>query len=222
VKCSLAWAAVVVSIITSAPGFAADQPAARPTANLPAAAPANYSNQPSNLEARAETIGSSASTPAPATKIKATNNNDEPPELSVPGPVAVTPTALPLLPLPPAAPSALITLKQRPGTHRFFDRKNSFALGAAAISLTADAVSTQQGLSYPGFYEVNPVARPFVKTRAGAAVYSAGSLGLLAGAMYLAHRTHHHRLERVLPFALAGWEGLLSARNYRVISSRPR
>ena len=96
------------------------------------------------------------------------------------------------------------------------------ALGAAAISLTADAISTQQGLAYPGFYEVNPVARPFVKTSGGAAVYSAGSLALLAGGMYLAHRAHHHKLERILPFALAGWEGLLSARNYHVIANRTR
>ena len=192
-KSAIALAGVVVSMMASLPGLAADEHAAKRAA---------------------------------AAKITATHTtattSDQPPELSVPEPVVSAPTAPPLLALPAAAPSALITLKQRPETHRFFDIKNSFALGAAATSLTADAVSTQQGLAYPGFYEVNPVARPFVKTRAGAAAYSAGSLGLLGSAMYLAHRTHHHRLERILPFALAGWEGLLAARNYRAIANRAR
>ena len=48
-------------------------------------------------------------------------------------------------------------------------------------SLSADALSTQKGLAYPGFHEMNPIARPFVQTRAGGAVYSAGSFALLGG-----------------------------------------
>jgi hypothetical protein len=152
----------------------------------------------------------------------AMNDNSQPLALDAAAPAVAAPAALPVLTAPPAAPSALITLKQRPETHRFFDVMNSFALSAVAASLTADALSTQKGLSYPGFYEINPVARPFVKTRAGAAAYSAASLGLVAGGMYLAHRTHRHKLERILPFAVAGWEGLLSVRNYRVIAARTR
>ena len=66
---------------------------------------------------------------------------------------------------------------------------------------------------------MNPIARPFVQSRAGAAVYSAGSFALLAGTMYAAHKTRHHKLERILPFAVAGWEGLLAARNYHVIAT---
>ena len=116
----------------------------------------------------------------------------------------------------------MITLKARPTPHRFFDVTNSFALASVAAGLTADALSTQKGLSYPGFYEMNPLARPFVNSRAGAAAYSAGSFGLLAGAMYLAHRTNHHKLERILPFAVGGWEGLLSMRNYHVIAAGTR
>jgi hypothetical protein len=55
-----------------------------------------------------------------------------------------------------------------------------------------------------------------------AAAYNAGSFGLLAGLMYWAHKTEHHKLERILHFAVGGWEGLLSARNYRVIANRAR
>ena len=123
----------------------------------------------------------------------------------------------------PAAPSAVIILKKKqPETHRFLDTTNTLALGSLAAGLTADALSTQKGLSLPGFYEMNPIARPFVQTRAGAAAYSAGSFGLLTGAMYVAHKTGHHKLERILPFATAGWEGLLSARNYHVIAQHTK
>jgi hypothetical protein len=117
-------------------------------------------------------------------------------------------------------PTALIKLKTSPLTHSFFDARNTLGLATLGMSLTADALSTQKGLAYPGFTEMNPIARPFVQTRMGAAAYNAGSFGLLAGLMYLAHKTEHHKLERILPFAVGGWEGLLSARNYRVIAAR--
>jgi hypothetical protein len=119
-------------------------------------------------------------------------------------------------------PAALIKLKPQPHTHNFFDARNTFGLASLGVSLTADALSTQKGLAYPGFTEMNPIARPFVQTRLGAAAYNAGSFGLLAGLMYWAHKTEHHKLERILPFAVGGWEGLLSARNYRVIANRAR
>ena len=121
-----------------------------------------------------------------------------------------------------APPAAIIKLKQPPRTHRFFDARNSLGLASLGASLTADALSTQKGLAYPGFHEMNPIARPFVQTRVGAAAYNAGSFGLMAGMMYWAHKTEHHKLERILPFAIGGWEGLLGARNYHVIANRAR
>jgi hypothetical protein len=139
---------------------------------------------------------------------------------SSPAPTAVltspAPAPVNLFPAPPVA----ITLKHEPKPHSFFDARNSLGLASMAASLSADALSTQKGLAYPGFHEMNPVARPFVQTRSGAAVYSAGSFALLAGGMYVAHKTRHHKLERIMPFAVAGWEGLLSYRNYRVIANR--
>lgn len=119
-------------------------------------------------------------------------------------------------------PAAIIKLKTPPRTHSFFDARNTLGFATLGASLTADALSTQKGLAYPGFVEMNPIARPFVQSRAGAAVYNAGSFGLMAGLMYWAHKTEHHKLERILPFAIGSWEGLLSARNYRVIANRPR
>jgi hypothetical protein len=121
-----------------------------------------------------------------------------------------------------APPAALIKLKTPPRTHSFFDARNTLGFATLGASLTADALSTQKGLAYPGFVEMNPIARPFVQSRLGAAAYNAGSFGLMAGLMYWAHKTEHHKLERILPLAVGSWEGLLSARNYHVIANRPR
>ncbi|MGC2742628.1 MAG: hypothetical protein WA672_05525 [Candidatus Angelobacter sp.] len=121
-----------------------------------------------------------------------------------------------------APPAAVIKLKPPPRTHSFFDARNRLGFATLGASLTADALSTQKGLAYPGFVEMNPIARPFVQSRMGAAAYNAGSFGLVAGLMYWAHKTEHHKLERILPLAVGSWEGLLSARNYRVIANRAR
>lgn len=118
--------------------------------------------------------------------------------------------------------NGFIVLKTPPKPHRFFDVQNSLGLTAMAGSLIADALSTQKGLAFPNFHEMNPLARPFVQTRSGAAAYSAGSFALLAGAAYAMHKTHHHKLEHVFPFAVAGWEGFLSARNYHVIAANKK
>lgn len=159
---------------------------------------------------------------SPTVTAKASAENHDQPPAS-----AVAPANVPAVPantasLTPAAmpnaPSAIVLVKRRTEAHRFLDIKNSLALSAVAGSLIADTLSTQKGMSYPGFYEINPIARPFVQTRAGASVYAAGSLGLVAAGMYVAHRTNHHKLERIVPFAIAGWEGLLSVRNYHVIA----
>jgi hypothetical protein len=121
-----------------------------------------------------------------------------------------------------APPTAVIKLKQQPRSHSFFDARNRLGFATLGASLTADALSTQKGLAYPGFHEMNPIARPFVQTRVGAAAYNAGSFSLMAGMMYWAHKKEHHKLERILPLAVGGWEGLLSFRNYRAIANRPR
>lgn len=103
-------------------------------------------------------------------------------------------------------------------SHRFLDLKNSLAISSFGVTLAGDSLSTQKGLDRAGYREINPVARPFVQSRAGAIVYATGSFALVTGGMYLAHKTGHHRLERIVPFGLAAWEGFLTARNYHVIS----
>jgi hypothetical protein len=132
----------------------------------------------------------------------------------------LVPAALPSAPVaaaPAIVPAVLVKPEQK---HRFFDAKNSLGLALLGAGLTGDALSTQKGLGRPGYHEINPIARPFVQSRAGAAVYSAASFALMGSGMYLAHKTGHHKLERIMPFALAGWEAALTVRNYRLISSQ--
>ena len=102
--------------------------------------------------------------------------------------------------------------------HRFLDFKNSLAISSFSAALAGDSLSTQKGLDQSRFKEFNPIARVFVQSRTGAILYSTGSFGLVTGGMYLAHKTGHHKLERIVPFGLAAWEGFLTVRNYHVIS----
>ncbi len=143
-------------------------------------------------------------------------------------PVTSTVDTLPALldsavPSAPVAATAAALLPVTPVRaelqHKFFDIRNCAGLAALASGLSADAISTQKGLGLPGFHEMNPIARPFVQSRAGAAIYNAASFAFMGGSMYLAHKTNHHKLERVLPFAIAGWEGFLAVRNYHLISN---
>ena len=115
----------------------------------------------------------------------------------------------------PVRPAIVISEAKR--EHRFFDVRNSLALSSFGLFLAGDSLSTQKGLSR-GFKEINPFARPFVDSRAGAAVYSTGSFALVAGGMYLAHKTGHHKLEWITPFGMAAWEGFMMFRNFSVMS----
>ena len=197
-------------------------------ATLSAATPASNSAAPANSAPAAPKadVLVAAAPDAPLMPAAVKTVEPAPSALSTPGPALgneflVNNSLAPIHALL-APPTAVIKLKQQPGSHSFFDARNRLGFATLGASLTADALSTQKGLAYPGFHEMNPIARPFVQTRVGAAAYNAGSFGLMAGIMYWAHKKEHHKLERILPLAVGGWEGLLSFRNYRVIANRPR
>jgi hypothetical protein len=135
-----------------------------------------------------------------------------------PGQPMITTTPEPASAQPILIAPVAIATKKSEQPHRFFDRTNSLGFAAMAGSLTADALSTQRGLALPRFHEMNPLARPFVQTRTGAAFYTAGSFAFLSGGMYLAHKTNHHKLEKITPFVISGWEAFLAARNYHLVS----
>lgn len=115
-------------------------------------------------------------------------------------------------------PLAVRPVKPALPPHKFFDLKNSLAIGAFGVALAADSYSTQRGLAYPGVHEANPLARPFVASRGGQIAYSGTGFALFAGGMYLAHRTGHHRIERIAPWIAAGWEAALAGWNMHQVS----
>lgn len=232
-KFAIACAMVLVFFAASA--SADDERGPRPastavaSASTPAAPSTSDSTAPASIAASPASSGPGATVAVNATASSKSDLSastalpEAPTTATVAGPAPAN--LLPNASLAPAnalltPPAALIKLKQPPRAHSFFDSRNTLGLASLGASLTADALSTQKGLAYPGFHEMNPIARPFVQTRLGAAAYNAGSFGLMAAAMYWAHKKEHHKLERVLPFAVGGWEGLLSFRNYRVIANR--
>jgi len=79
--------------------------------------------------------------------------------------------------------------------------------------VAADAVTTQRGLSQ-GFREADPLMRPFVtRGAAGEAVGSALGFGAGVGVVYLLHRTHHYKAERITMRLIVAGEGGFVANN---------
>src|SRR5260370_5985185 len=104
-------------------------------------------------------------------------------------------------------------LPDAPSQHRFWTVENKVNAGILAGLVAADAITTQRGLNQ-GLREVNPIMRPFV-TR-GAAGQAAGSaVGFCAGVrgVYLLHRTHHYKAERITMRLLIAGEGGFVAHN---------
>jgi len=104
-----------------------------------------------------------------------------------------------------------------PSHHRFWTPEKKVSVGIFAGLIAADAITTQQGLSH-GLRETDPLMRPFV-TRgvAGEAAGSALGFGAGLGAVYLLHRSHHYKAERITMHLLIGGESVNVARNIYVI-----
>jgi hypothetical protein len=126
---------------------------------------------------------------------------------------------------PQALAPATIIASAAPPAHRFLDNTNALLTGVEAAALIGDAVSTRWGLDrYPGFTrEANPIARPFVEH--GWPGQIAGGLLFVGAELWGRHTLHeagHHRLERLLPIALAAMEGAVVIHNVRGIRSLDR
>jgi len=102
-------------------------------------------------------------------------------------------------------------LPDAPHQHPFFTVENKIGFGILAGLITADAITTQRGLS-EGYREVNPLMRPLV-TRGipGEAAASALGFGTGVGVVYLFHRTHHYKAERIaMRMIVAGESGFVA------------
>src|SRR6266446_3429198 len=110
------------------------------------------------------------------------------------------------------APSS--PLPDAPSQHRFWTLETKINTGILAGLVATDAFTTQRGLDQ-GYREANPIMRPFV-TRGigGQAAGSALGFGAGLGTVYLLHKTHHHKAERIAMRLMVGVEGAVVANNF--------
>ena len=94
------------------------------------------------------------------------------------------------------APSSS-ALPDAPSQRPFWTFENRVNVSILTGLVAADAFTTQRGLNQ-GLREVNPIMRPFVTRGAtGEAAGSALGFGAGVGIVYLLHRSHHYRAERI-------------------------
>jgi hypothetical protein len=106
--------------------------------------------------------------------------------------------------------SSKSTLPDAPSHRPFWTVENRVNVSILAGLVAADAFTTQRGLNQ-GLREVNPVMRPFVtRGAAGEAVGSALGFGAGVGVVYLLHRSHHYKAERItMRLIVAGESGFV-------------
>src|SRR5258708_21216737 len=107
--------------------------------------------------------------------------------------------------------SSSSALPDAPSQRPFWTIENKVTISMLAGLVAADAFTTQRGLNQ-GLREVNPVMRPFVTRGApGEAVGSALGFSAGVGVVYLLHRSHHYKAERItMRLIVAGETGFIS------------
>jgi len=104
-------------------------------------------------------------------------------------------------------------LPDAPGQRPFWTVENKVNVSILAGLVAADAVTTQRGLNQ-GLREVNPIMRAFVtRGAAGEAAGSALGFGAAVGVVYLLHRSHHYKAERITMRLIVAGEGAFVANN---------
>jgi hypothetical protein len=107
--------------------------------------------------------------------------------------------------------SSSSALPDAPSQRPFWTVENKVNVSILAGLVAADAFTTQRGLNQ-GLREVNPLMRPFVtRGAAGEAAGSALGFGAGVGVVYLLHRTHHYKAERItMRLIVAGEAGFVA------------
>jgi hypothetical protein len=102
-------------------------------------------------------------------------------------------------------------LPDAPSQRPFWTFENRINVSILAGLVAADAFTTQRGLNQ-GLREANPIMRPFVTRGAtGEAAASALGFGAGVGIVYLLHRSHHYRAERItMRLIVAGEAGFVA------------
>ena len=120
----------------------------------------------------------------------------------------------------PAFVSAQTTEPTAQKPHVFFDKTNMTLFSADALVRSLDAQTTRSFMTNP--------CKCMVEANLSNAIASstprmyAYSLGVSAGVValsYIAHRTHHHKIERLIPMIDIAYDGQAVIRNYKGISA---
>ena len=105
-------------------------------------------------------------------------------------------------------------LPDAPSQHHFWTLETKVNTGILAGLVATDAFTTQRGLEQ-GYREANPIMRPFVSRGIGGqAAGSALGFGASLGTVYLLHKTHHHKTERIVMRLMIGVESAVVANNF--------
>jgi Domain of unknown function (DUF5658) len=108
-------------------------------------------------------------------------------------------------------------LPDAPSQWPFWTVENKISVSVLAGLIAADGITTQRGLQQ-GLREVNPVMRPFVTRGApGEAAGSALGFGAGVGVVYLLHRSHHYKAERITMRLIVAGEAGFVANNIAAI-----
>jgi hypothetical protein len=107
-----------------------------------------------------------------------------------------------------------------PPQHKFLELPNIYLFSTEALVRVLDAESTRANLTNPCkcFIERNTPA--ISKTNAGAYGYSAAVSVATIGLSYLAHRTNHHKVERLIPVFDFSYDSHDVAHNYAIRNKR--
>jgi hypothetical protein len=116
----------------------------------------------------------------------------------------------------PKPEAAIVPVKPlviaRSTEHRTFDRQTKIELGLVAGSMAGDAVST--GINLGGrYYEMNPLARPFVGSGTGRAAYFGSGFAAIVYSNHLLR--NHPRWKHALNWSVITLETYATAHNLR-------
>ena len=110
----------------------------------------------------------------------------------------------------PAKPVTLAIA--RPVERPIFDRQTKIELGLVAGALVSDAVSTGAMLDR-SHYEANPLARPFVQSSPGSALYFGSGFAAMIYGNHLLR--NHPRWKHILNWSVIGLETFATVYNVR-------
>lgn len=109
--------------------------------------------------------------------------------------------------------------KPQPKPHVFFDRYNVVLFSADALVRTLDAQSTRSFMTNKcKCLEEANLPKSIAGSTSKMYAYSLGVSAGVMGLSYLAHKTHHHKLERFIPMVDAGYDLSAVIGNYHNIS----